>query len=142
MLKIIATLAIVGGAGGLIVYESINDAEYFKYAHEVIDAPAEWEGKVLRIHGYVEPGTIDEQIVGQTTQRKFYLESEGRRILVRNEGPKPDTFRDEAEVVAHGRLVLENGDYAFAATKLEAKCPSKYDDKRRTKTGPSGAQIN
>ena len=132
MVKIIVTLLAVAGAGGILIYSSISEAEYYKFTHEVVDAPAEWDGKTLRVHGYVEPGSIDERIVGKKTVREFYLESEGRRLKVKNEGPKPDTFRDESEVVAKGTLTRVNGELVFEATELMAKCPSKYEDNQRT----------
>ena len=67
-----------------------------------------------------------EQVVGQETVRSFILESRGQRLLVRNRGPKPDSFRDRSEVVAEGRLVIEDGEPVLEATGLMAKCPSKY----------------
>ena len=87
----------------------------------------------FKIHGFVEAGTIKEEIVGQKTKRTFILQYEGKRILVKNEGPKPDTFRDLAEVVAKGRLVQDNGEYVLEANELMAKCPSKYEENQRTK---------
>ncbi len=133
MVKIIATIVAVAAAGGLLLYSSISDAEYYKFTHEVVNEPAEWEGKSLRVHGFVEPGSIKEAIVGQKTQRTFFLESNGRRLKVTNEGPKPDTFRDESEVIAKGKLVRVNGELVFEATELMAKCPSKYEENSRTK---------
>lgn len=139
MVKLIVTALAVAGAGGLVLYSSLKDAEYYKYTHEVVENPSEWEGKTLRVHGYVEPGSINEEIVGQQTKRSFILESKGARLLVRNEGPKPDTFRDESEVVAKGRLIQENGEYVFEAHELMAKCPSKYEENRRTGESPAEA---
>jgi cytochrome c-type biogenesis protein CcmE len=139
MFKIIATVLAVAGAGGVLLYSSFKDAEYYKFAHELMADPGPWEGKTLRVHGYVEPGSIDEKIVGQQTKRTFILESKGTRLLVKNDGPKPDTFRDEAEVVAKGRLINENGTYVFEAHELMAKCPSKYEENRRTGESPAEA---
>ena len=133
MVKIIATIVAVAAAGGLLLYSSISDAEYYKFTHEVVKNPGPWEGKSLRVHGYVEPGSIEEAIVDQKTQRVFYLESNGARLKVTNEGPKPDTFRDESEVVAKGTLVRVNGELVLQATELMAKCPSKYEENQRTK---------
>jgi cytochrome c-type biogenesis protein CcmE len=68
------------------------------------------------------------------------LEYHGHEVLVRSEGPKPDTFRDRAEVVAKGTVVFENGAYVVEATELSAKCPSKYQGATRTKEYGAEAQ--
>ncbi len=126
-LKILVTAAVLLGGVGLLVFASLRDAEYYKMVDEVMVKPADWVGKSMQIHGNVEPGSIDEKIVGQRTTRTFVLEKNGQRILVRHHGPKPDSFRDMAEIVAKGKLVEESGGYAFEATQLTAKCPSKYE---------------
>ena len=134
LVKIVVSVALVGGGGGLLVYSSLKDAEYYKHVNEVLDEPERWEGRTLKVHGLVEPGSIQERIEGQSTKRVFVLEYEGQRIRVRNEGPKPDTFKDLSEVVAKGKIVKEGDEYLLEATELSAKCPSKYEENRRTKS--------
>jgi cytochrome c-type biogenesis protein CcmE len=94
--------------------------------------------KNLKVHGFVEAGSIDENIVGQTTVRTFVLEYKGERIHVRHKGPKPDTFRDLAEVVAQGKLVAGPSGPVLEASELMAKCPSKYEAERRGRVAPPG----
>jgi cytochrome c-type biogenesis protein CcmE len=141
-IKILVTAAVVLGGAGLLVYSSLAEAEYYKHVHEVLAKPGDWKGKNLRIHGFVQAGTIKESIEKQVTKRVFVLEYNGKRIKVRNEGPKPDTFRDLAEVVAKGTLVEEGGEYVFDATELSAKCPSKYEEGQRTKGKTGGHPAN
>jgi len=143
-IKILITVAVFVGGAGMLIYSSMAEAEFFKHVNEVVDDPARWDDKTLRIHGFVEAGSIEEQIVGQVTKREFVLEYQSKRIRVRNEGPKPDTFRDLAEVVAKGRLVKDGDDYVLEATELTAKCPSKYEENQRTSTygGDSPAPNN
>lgn len=102
----------------------------------------------LKVHGWVVAGTIKEKIVNQETIRTFVLHKDGKKIRVFSRGPKPDTFKDQSEVVATGTIVSaasmaqmaasldtriesEMG-YVVDATELMAKCPSKYE----------GAQAN
>ena len=62
---------------------------------------------VLGYLGFERLPEGDEWSFGDSLHRSlqlFVLESGGRRIKVRHEGPKPDTFRDLSEVVARGRL--------------------------------------
>jgi cytochrome c-type biogenesis protein CcmE len=131
--KIILTVAIVVGGAGFFFYSSRSHTSYYKMVDEVTAAPDTWEGKVLKVHGWVEAGSIKEEVVDQEMHRTFILEHKGRRIVVRNTGPKPDTFKDKAEVVAEGRIVLENGEPVLVATNLMAKCPSKYEGANREK---------
>jgi cytochrome c-type biogenesis protein CcmE len=39
----------------------------------------------------------------------------------------PDLFKDGAEVVVEGQLVLERGSKVFEANNVMAKCPSKFE---------------
>jgi cytochrome c-type biogenesis protein CcmE len=133
---VLVSVAVACVAIGTLVFSSFADAEFFKHVDEVTKSPDGWVDKNFKLHGYVEPGSIKESIVGQKTQRSFVLESQGQRMLVRSEGPKPDTFKDLAEVVATGRLTKEGDAYVFVASDLSAKCPSKYTEEQRSQRRP------
>lgn len=128
-------LSVVVGAGGVgfFFYSSQGHTSRYKMVDQVMVAPEQWMGKPMQIHGYVEPGSIHEDIVAQETVRTFVLENKGERILVRNKGPKPDSFRDRSEVVAEGKMIDENGQPVLIATGLMAKCPSKYQGASKDK---------
>lgn len=137
--KVLLSVAVLGGGGGMLVYSSMAEAEYYKHVDEVTLDAGRWVDKTLKVHGFVEAGSIDEKIIGQATVRTFVLEYKGERIQVTHKGPKPDTFRDLAEVVAQGRLHRSpEGDYQLDATELMAKCPSKYEEGKRTRVAPPG----
>jgi cytochrome c-type biogenesis protein CcmE len=136
--KVLLSVAVVAGGGGVLVYSSMAEADYYKHVDEVTVAPDRWVDKNLKVHGFVEAGSIDENIVGQTTVRTFVLEYKGERIHVRHKGPKPDTFRDLAEVVAQGKLVAGPSGPVLEASELMAKCPSKYEAERRGRVAPPG----
>ncbi len=129
--KILLSVAVVGAGGGMLIYSSLANADYYKHVNEVTLEPDSWTDKSLKVHGFVEAGSIDEKIVGDSTVRTFVLEYEGERIQVRHKGPKPDTFRDLSEVVAQGRLSKEGDGYVLVASELMAKCPSKYEEEKR-----------
>ncbi len=140
--KVLLSVAVVGGGGGMLVYSSLAEAEYYKHVNEVTLEPDRWLDKSLKVHGFVEPGSIEERIEGQSTVRSFILQYEGERIKVRHTGPKPDTFRDLAEVVAKGKLVASSDGPTVEASELMAKCPSKYEEKKRTREmTPAGASA-
>ncbi|MEZ4367287.1 MAG: cytochrome c maturation protein CcmE [Kofleriaceae bacterium] len=128
LLKLVVTSAVVVVGGlGFLLYSSRADAARYAMVDVVMDGPDQWVGHDMQIHGWVEPGSIREQIEGQTMRRTFVLTKGGKRIAVRHEGPTPDTFKDQSEVVASGRLAKVEGGYEFTATELMAKCPSKYE---------------
>jgi cytochrome c-type biogenesis protein CcmE len=111
----------------LLLYSARGHTSHYKMVDEVVVAYGQWIDRPLRVHGWVETGSIDERVVDQETVRTFVLEEKSKRLTVRSRGPKPDAFRDGSEVVAEGKLVLENGVPVFVATALSAKCPSKYE---------------
>ncbi|ACY15852.1 cytochrome c maturation protein CcmE [Haliangium ochraceum] len=127
LIKVILTIAVVVGGVSLIALSSQGDVQYYKMVDELMVEPGDYTGKTLKVHGYVEAGTIDERIEDQQTKRTFILENKGQRLVVHHLGPKPDTFKDKSEVVAEGRLIQENGTYRLEAEELMAKCPSKYE---------------
>ena len=126
LVKLIITLAVAACGIGFLVYSSIGHTQYYKTVDELMASPIDSVGKTGRVHGYVESGSIEERIIQQKTVRTFVLENKGKRIMVRHEGPAPDTFKDKSEVVARGKVIEKNGEYSLQATEIMAKCPSKY----------------
>ncbi|MEZ4399932.1 MAG: cytochrome c maturation protein CcmE [Kofleriaceae bacterium] len=131
--KIALTAAIGLGVVGFFFHSSSSHTGNYKMVDEVAAAPDHWTGKAMKVHGWVEAGSIKEEVVGQEMKRTFVLEYKGARIDVKNIGPKPDTFRDKAEVVAEGKIAMEDGKPVLYATNLMAKCPSKYEGAPRDK---------
>ena len=140
--KVLLSVAVVAGGGGMLIYSSLAEADYYKHVDEVTLAPDKWVDKSLKVHGFVEAGSIDEKIVGQATVRNFVLEYKGERIRVRHKGPKPDTFRDLAEVVAKGTLLSDADGPVLEASELMAKCPSKYEAEKRSRPAPGPGTVS
>ena len=107
--KISLTVGVVLGGGGFLVYSSVGQAQHYKMVDELVGQPKEpldhWKDKELKVHGFVEAGSITEAVVNQEMQRTFILQKGGKKIRVFSKGPKPDTFKDQSEVVATGHLV-------------------------------------
>ena len=147
----IALTAAVATAGVVFFARSASTStQHYKMVDELLAAGdlAQWQDKQMKVHGWVISGSIKEKVVNQETMRTFLLQKSGKKIRVFSKGPKPDTFRDESEVVATGTVVpaasmelIAKGldvridsdmPYVVDATDLMAKCPSKYE----------GAQVN
>jgi len=145
--KIVLTAAVAVAGVGFLVKSSVSSAQHYKMVDDLLSSDlSSWKGKELKVHGWVESGSLHESIVNQETHRTFLLQKGGKKIRVFNAGPKPDTFKDQSEVVATGHLVpaaqmaelakslgapIESDmPYVVDATELMAKCPSKYDGAR------------
>lgn len=145
--KIVLTAAVAVGGVGFLVKSSVSSAQHYKMVDDLLATDlSSWTDKELKVHGWVESGSIRESIVNQETHRTFLLQKSGKKIRVFSVGPKPDTFKDQSEVVATGRLVpaskmaelakslgvsIESDMmYVVDSTELMAKCPSKYDGAR------------
>jgi cytochrome c-type biogenesis protein CcmE len=131
--KILVSVAIAFGVLGFFVYSSLGQAQHYKMVDDLMKAPDQWVGKEMKVHGWVEPGSIKEWISDQKMVRTFTLEKGGKRIQVSHEGPKPDTFRDLSEVVATGVVQKKDGVLVVEASELSAKCPSKYEGAQSNK---------
>jgi cytochrome c-type biogenesis protein CcmE len=125
--KVILTGVLVLAGGGFLVYSSLDDAQYYEMVDKVVEEPGRWVDKDLKIHGYVQAGSIVEEKLDGGVRRTFVLERNGKRITVRFSGVKVDNLKDRAEVVAQGRLVELGDRLEFQAQELMAKCPSKYE---------------
>jgi len=150
----LSAVVLIGGAG-VLVYSSASSAQHYKMVDALVTEGHldHWKGKEMKVHGWVEAGSIVEHVVNQETHRTFVLQKGGKKIRVFSTGPKPDTFKDQSEVVATGRLVPAADMQALAddlckgvapglgcpvradaeqawvvdSSELMAKCPSKYD---------------
>lgn len=132
-IKILLSVFIFMGAGGGLYFSSMSEAEYYKHVNEVLETPERFKDTTLKVHGFVEAGSIVEEIRDQNIHRTFVLQYEGQRIHVTHSGPKPDTFKDLSEVVARGTFVYKDGEYMVEAVELMAKCPSKYEENKRSR---------
>lgn len=126
---VVATVLVVTAVAWL-AFSSFEDEVYFYTVAEAAERLDDLEGREFRVKGdvvrgthMVREGTLDEHL--------FVLQAEGRTLEVFYDGVLPDTFSDEAEVVALG--TLESPD-RFVAVEVVAKCPSRYDEQPPTAT--------
>ncbi len=143
VLKIVLTAAVAVGGVVFFVKSTLGNSVPYYMVDTLVEGQTldKFGDQQLQVHGWVVAGSLKEKVINQQTIRTFVLQKEGKKIRVFNKGPKPDTFSDQAEVVATGRIVaadkvkdvaaelgapLEDA-YVVEATDLSAKCPSKYD---------------
>jgi cytochrome c-type biogenesis protein CcmE len=123
--------AILGTLGWLAAGGVKETASYYKEIAELERLqPDQKIDKRLRVGGDVELNSITRD--GRDVHFVLVQEKDGvkRRLNVVYNGidPLPDTFKDNApcQALVDGKLGADN---VFHATKLQAKCASKYEAK-------------
>jgi cytochrome c-type biogenesis protein CcmE len=121
---------------GLLRATLREGTEYYKEVHEVLVNPADWQGKNLQLHGYVVRDSILRK--RDSLEYRFKVTSkvgqDAHVVPAHYTGIVPDTFSDDAEVVLKGKLEADG--FHVSPNGVMAKCPSKYEAKK--KAGESG----
>jgi cytochrome c-type biogenesis protein CcmE len=122
--KIFLTAVVITAGVRLAACEPHRTPSYY-FADELIASGLRaHEGEILRVHGYVQAGSLG-RLYGDDTLHRFQLERRGVGLQVEVSGMLPDTFRDQAEVIVTGRLVHHDG-WMIEGTAMIAKCSSHY----------------
>ncbi len=123
--KFAALIVVVIGTVVWLATAGMKETQtYYKTITEVQQMGAKAYTARLRVAGDVESGSI--QRVGEQVQ--FVLTQDKSKLKVAYTGtdPLPDTFKDGAQALADGKL---GRDGVFRASKIQAKCASKYEAK-------------
>ena len=141
-----AAIALLLGWYGM---SQINDGLSFQYFQNLDDfhqnAP-KMVGRSARVHGYVANSSIERDLEAKLV--RFAVQNNpphaggpvGETLFVVYESLEtPDLFKDGAEVVVEGQLVMNRGGQVFEANNLMAKCPSKFEAKAGPADEPSVA---
>jgi cytochrome c-type biogenesis protein CcmE len=114
---------VIGTLTWLAIGGTNESASYYKTIAELDKMGQSAKDKKLRVGGFVEAGSIKRS----GNQVDFVLIEEDRKMKVSYAGnePLPDTFKDGSQALIDGRM----GDGVFHASKIAAKCASKYEAK-------------
>ena len=122
--------AVLGTLGWLAVGGIKEGQTYFKTIPELGRMGDQAQAKRVRVRGYVLPGSIEHHggAVNFTIVENEGSDDTGQHLNIVYTGidPLPDTFKDHADALADGKL---DGSGVFHATKIQAKCASKYEAK-------------
>ena len=137
----VTSVVLVLAFAGLLWSTLREGTEYFMDVNEVMPNRQAWEGKPLRLHGYVVPGSI--LVKRDSLEYRFKIQNAPPRssepgattVDVSYKGIVPDTFKDEAEVTLQGRL--SPAGFHTDPNGVTAKCPSKYESAGKSASGPS-----
>ena len=110
---------------GYLAWTGMQESKsYYKTISEIHDAQKQGDtiyATRLRVAGNVLPGSIKRE----GSRVAFTLDEKGEHLDVVYHGLEapPDTFKDNAQALAEGRM---GRDGIFQATQIQAKCASKY----------------
>jgi cytochrome c-type biogenesis protein CcmE len=130
-----------GGAGALIVvslaylaYTGVQESKsYYVTIAELQGMGNGAYSKRLRVAGNVQPGSIKRS--GTDVQFLLVENDKILPVIYSSTEPPPDTFKDNSQALAEGRI---GRDGIFRANQLQAKCASKYAPQQpATGTPPS-----
>lgn len=120
----VLTVLIVGSLVWLAMGGISDTKTYYKTITELGQMGSAARNTRLRVGGDVRPGSI----VHHGNQVSFTLHQDAQvlNVVYTGNDPLPDTFKDNAQALADGRL---GPDGVFEANKIQAKCASKYEAK-------------
>ena len=123
--KFAALIAVVIGALIWLASTGVSETKtYYKTIAEVGQMGDKAFETRMRVAGDVTTGSIQHangQVLFTLSQEKQLL-----KVVYAGSDPLPDTFRDGAQALADGRM---GRDGVFHASKIQAKCASKYEAK-------------
>ncbi len=126
LLKIVLTIVVVTAGVRFLAERPRGVPSYYLADDLVASGLGAHEGETVRVHGFVETGSI-ERMYGDDLLHRFRLIWHGVGLPVQASCLLPDTFRDQAEVIVAGRLVHRDGEWRIEGTAVMAKCSGKYD---------------
>jgi cytochrome c-type biogenesis protein CcmE len=121
------TVAILGVLGWLAIGGINQSKTYYKTVEELSQMGHDGVDKRLRVGGDVVANSIQRNghevyfTIAEIGREKPQL-----KVVYSGIDPLPDTFKDGAQALADGKL---GSDGVFHATKIQAKCASKYEAK-------------
>jgi cytochrome c-type biogenesis protein CcmE len=126
-------VAIIGTLVWLAAGGISETKTYYKTISELGKMGSGAMGKRLRVGGDVENGSIVRK--GRAVEFTLRQDTLRLKVVYNGNDPLPDTFRDGAQALADGKM---GADGVFQASKIQAKCASKY----QAKPGSAPAPLN
>jgi cytochrome c-type biogenesis protein CcmE len=118
----------------------INESKtYYRTISELKGLQGTELAKRVRVTGDVVPGSIRRD----GAQVHFKIVEKEKNVFLdvvyTGKDPLPDTFRDDAQAMADGKLQTDG---SFHASSIAAKCPSKYEAKPGAQPGAKPARSS
>lgn len=121
-------IAAILGTLAWLAWGGVSESQtYYKSIAELNQMGDQAREKRVRVGGDVQPNSI----IREGRDVRFVLAQDQLKLNVIYSGidPLPDTFKDGSQALADGKL---GADGVFHASKIQAKCASKYEAKPST----------
>ncbi len=115
---------ILGTLGWLAAGGVEQTATYYKELAELKQMGSESFDKRLRVGGDIKANSIVRE--GDKVHFTLIQNDLTLNVVYTGSDPLPDTFKDGSQALADGKLAADG---TFHATKVQAKCASKYEAK-------------
>lgn len=132
----ILVVAIIGTLAWIAVGGISETKTYYKTLSELQQMGQRAMDQRIRVGGDVAAGSIERN--GREVHFTLAQEKTTLKVVYSGIEPLPDTFRDGAQALADGRL---GADGIFHASKIQAKCASKYEAKPGQVRAASSASM-
>ena len=120
-----ALVVAIVGVLALLATSGINESKtYYKTISELNKMGTRALAQRVRVGGDVEEGSITRN--GREVSFVLHQDALKLKVLYSGMDPLPDTFKGGAQALADGRM---GPDGVFEASKVQAKCASKYEAK-------------
>ena len=120
-----ALVVAIIGVLALLATSGINESKtYYKTISELNNMGQRAMVQRVRVGGDVEEGSIIRN--GRAVSFVLHQDTLKLKVVYSGMEPLPDTFKGGAQALADGRL---GPDGTFEASKIQAKCASKYEAK-------------
>ena len=136
-------VVVIGVLVWLAVGGTNESKSYFKTISELRQMGDQAQIKHVRVDGFVQAGSIvrnggEVSFVIHQDPNKRQQDSMVLKVVYKGIDPLPDTFKDDAQALADGKL---GPDGVFQASKIQAKCASKYEAKPQLKKDANRASM-
>jgi cytochrome c-type biogenesis protein CcmE len=123
--KFAVIVVVILGVLVFLANSGINESKtYYKTISELNNMGNRAMGTRIRVGGDVEAGSINRN--GREVSFVLHQDAMKLKVVYNSMEPLPDTFKGGAQALADGKL---GTDGVFQASKIQAKCASKYQAK-------------
>lgn len=123
-----AAIAVIVLSLAYLAYTGVQESKSYYVTISELQTQSLQGGAIYQKHLRVAGNVISGSIKRESGRVEFVLAEEGKSLPVIYQGTEapPDTFKDDAQALAEGKL---GRDGVFHASNLQAKCASKYAPK-------------
>jgi len=125
---IFVPIVVLAGAGFLIAKSLVQEQRHYYHLDQFLAQKETLRGQAVQISGTVRPGTIRKDVAARRVSFTVEDKKSGGALDVLYPAlTLPDTFKDEAQVTAQGKLPPGASVFEAFEGGVAAKCPSKYE---------------